>query len=71
MSHKTEPHRHSDHSHDEEANAADLAEQSTPAFPDPDLDVAEVNDEFPLEADPADVTDQRTAVPWDLEQPDK
>ena len=50
------------------ADPADLAEQRAEldaGFDDPEVGEAAFDDEAPLEADPADVAEQHTAVPYD------
>jgi hypothetical protein len=44
---------------------ADVAEQQLPAVPPEDDDTVTDPDELPVEADPADVAEQRTVVPED------
>ena len=70
MTRKPRPSVDDDAPEDVEGNPADVFEQSLPAYPAPDAEYDDTDDEYPLEADPADVAAQRQAVPPPPEPPE-
>ena len=63
MTRKPQPSVDDEFAEDVEGNPADLIDQSLPAYPVPDVERDDIDDEYPLEADPADVAAQRQVVP--------